>query len=173
LIEKSAIVEMKKNAVLRSKNNLKSRRHSLLESIHLFGEGGRDIDANVWRVGIGFSLPLFNIRLPEIRKAKLEKQKSEKNLEYIRKNLYFQANRIIAEIKILETEIKTYKEAILKEGRENAELSAKLYKAGETPLIVYLDSQSSFFELQENYFEAITDWKILKAEYIELLGERK
>jgi len=173
LVEKSVMVELKKNAVFTSKNRLKSNWYSLLKSFHLFGEKGKDIDANVWRVGIEVSVPLFNIRLPEIRKAKLEKKKADIELEYVKKNLFFKANRIIAEIKILEAEIEMYKEAVLKEGQENADLSEKLYKAGEIPLIVYLDSQSSFFELQERFFEAITEWKILKAEFEELLGEKK
>ena len=77
----------------------------------------------------------------------------------------------MAEIRILEKEIDTYQGAILKEGRENMQLSEKLFRSGEIPLVVFFDSQNSFFELQERYYKSITEWKILTAELEELLGE--
>jgi hypothetical protein len=36
--------------------------------------------------------------------------------------------------------------------------------------VVFLDSQNSFFEVQERYYEAISEWNILKAGLEALLG---
>ena len=72
---------------------------------------------------------------------------------------------------MLEKEIETFKGAVLEEGRQNRELSETLYKEGEVPLVVFLDSQNSFFEVQQRYYEAISEWDLLKAELEEMLGE--
>ena len=36
--------------------------------------------------------------------------------------------------------------------------------------MVFLDSRNSYFEVQQRYYEAITEWNILKAELEALLG---
>lgn len=81
--------------------------------------------------------------------------------------------QITAAIRVLEKEIETFTGAVLKEARENMEISEKLFREGEVPLLVFLDSQDSFFDIQARYHEAVTEWDILKAELDALLGENK
>jgi outer membrane protein TolC len=122
-------------------------------------------------VGIGVSIPIFNRQSATIRKAKLQKEKAQTEFDHAQKHFFADIQRMISEIRILEKEIETFKGAILKEGKENMVLSETLYKAGEVPLVVFLDSQNSYFEIQQRYYEAITEWNLLKAELEELLGE--
>ena len=123
------------------------------------------------KVGIGISNPVFNWKSAHIEKDKKKKKKARIEYEHERKHFYADIQRMIGEIRVLEKEIETFKGAVLKEGRENMDLSETLYKEGEVSLVIFLDSQNSFFEIQERYYEAITQWNILKAELQELIGE--
>ena len=77
---------------------------------------------------------------------------------------------MVSEIGILEKEIETFRGAILREGEENMDLARKLYRAGEVPLMVFLDSQTGYYSLQERFYQSITEWKILVADLYRILG---
>lgn len=171
LIAKSPFILLKANRVEQEKANLKAERFSIIEAVEIFGEREKEVEGKVWRVGIGVSLPVFNWKSANIRKAKLQKQKAQTEFEHAKKHFFADVQRTVSEIRILENEIETFKGAILEEGRKNLELSEILYKEGEIPLVVFLDAQNSFFEVQERYYEAITEWNLLKADLEELLGE--
>lgn len=171
LIDKSPLISLKSNQVDREKAHLKAARLSILESIEVFGEKEKEMEGNIQRIGIGISIPIFNLKSAHVRKAKLQKEKAETEFIHTQKHFFADIQQVISEIRILEKEVETFKGAILKEGRENMELSEKLYKAGEVPLMVFLDSQNSFFEVQERFYEAITEWNILRANLEVLLGE--
>jgi cobalt-zinc-cadmium efflux system outer membrane protein len=172
LIDRSPHILLHSNRVEQERDNHKAESVSIIESVELFGEKEKEIEGDVWRIGIGVSVPLFNWKTAQTRKAKLQEEKARTEFEHAKKHFYADVNRMISEIRILEKEIETFKGAILEEGRENLELSERLYKEGEIPLVVFLDAQSSFFEVQERYFEAITEWNLLKADLEELIGEQ-
>jgi outer membrane protein TolC len=171
LIETSPLIRLKLNQVKRETAHHKAAGFSIIEEIELFGEQEQEFEGKKWKVGIGISIPVFNWKSAHIKKAKLQKQKARIEYEHERKHFYADIQRMIGEIRVLEKEIETFKGAVLKEGRENMDLSETLYKEGEVSLVVFLDSQTSFFEIQERYYEAITQWNILKAELQELIGE--
>jgi outer membrane protein TolC len=171
LIETSPLIRLKFNQVKQESARHKAAGFSIIEEIELFGEQEQEFEGKKWKVGIGISIPIFNWKSAHIKKAKLQKQKARIEYEHERKHFYADIQRMIGEIRVLEKEIETFKGAILKEGRENMDLSETLYKEGEVPLVVFLDSQNSFFEIQERFYEAITQWNILKAELEELVGE--
>jgi len=171
LVKKSPLIVLKLKELDRKKIQVKAEKYSLIESITVFGERGKEVEARLWKFGIGFSIPLFNTKSAVVKKAKYEREKAQKEFEHAKKHLFADVNRVISGIRILEQEIETLTDAVLKEGRKNIELSEILYKEGEIPLIVFIDSQNSFFEIEERYYEAITEWKILKATLEELSGE--
>jgi len=171
LIETSPLIRLKFNQVKRENSHHQAAKFSIIDEIELYGVQEKEFEGKKWEVGIGISIPIFNWKSAYIKKAKLQKQKARMEYEHERKHFYADIQRMISEIRVLEKEIETFTGAILKEGRENMDLSETLYKEGEVSLVVFLDSQNSFFEIQERYYEAITQWNILKAELQELIGE--
>jgi len=170
LIKKAPIISMGKYHLAIKNETLKAKRYSLIESVELFTLKEKEIEGEIWKTGIGIEIPIFNAKGPEIKKARLEKEKAQIELEHAQKHLSADIQRIISEIRVLEQEIYTYNEAILKAGKENMILSEKLYRNGEIPLIVFLDSQNSFFNMMQRYYKSLTEWKILKADLQNLLG---
>ncbi len=170
IIEASPVIRLKFNRMKREKENFKSAGFSIIEEIQIFGSQEKELDGKKWTVGIGVSVPLFNWKSAQVEKARLEKQKARLDYEHERKHFSSEVQRMIAEIRVLEKEIETFSTALLTEGKESMALSETLYKEGEVPLVVYLDSQDSFYEIQERFYEAITQWNILKAELEALLG---
>lgn len=171
LIESSPLIRLKLNQVKQQNAHHKAARYSIIEEIEVFGEQEKEFEGKKWKLGVGISIPIFNWKSAHIKKAKLQKQKARLEFEHEKKHFYADILRMIAEIRVLEKEIETFKGAILSEGKENMELSEILYKEGEVPLVVFLDSQNSFLEIQERFYEAITQWNILKSELQELVGE--
>jgi outer membrane protein TolC len=170
LIETSPFIRLHANRLKREQAHLKAARLSIIDAVELFGEKEKEVEGQKWKVGIGISLPLFNQNSAHVNKAKLQRRKATIELEHARKHFFADIQRLVAEIRVLEKEIQTFQGAILKEGRENMNLSEILYKQGEVPLVVFLDSQNSFFEVRRRYYEAITEWNILAAELEALLG---
>ncbi len=170
LIETSPFIRLKFTRLKREKANLHAAGSSIIEEIEIFAEKEKEVEGAKWKVGIGISVPLFNQKTAAVRKARFQKQRAQTEFEHAKKHFSTDIQRMAAEIRSLEKEIETFKGAVLEEGRENLELSEKLYKEGEVPLVVFLDSQNSFFEVQERYYEAISEWNILKAELEALLG---
>jgi cobalt-zinc-cadmium efflux system outer membrane protein len=172
-IETSPFIRLNFTRWKRGQANLQAAHASILEEIEVFGEQEKEFEGKKWKVGIGISIPIFNWKSAHLRKAKLEKQKARLEYEHAKKHFFADVQQLVAEIRVVENEIQTFQGALLKEGRENMDTSERLYKAGEIPLVVFLDSQNSFFEVQERCYEAITEWNLLKADLEELLGEEQ
>ena len=172
-IEMSPFIRLNFTRRERESANLQAAHASILEEIEVFGEQEKEFEGKKWKIGVGVSIPIFNWKSAHIRKAKVEKQKARLEYEHAKKHFFADVQQMVAEIRVVENEIQTFQGALLKEGRENMDISERLYKAGEIPLVVFLDSQNSFFEVQERYYEAITEWNLLKADLEELLGEEQ
>jgi len=145
---------------------------SLIEGLAISGGYGQEIEGKTWQLGLGILVPVFSGKSAQILKARLLAQKADIEYDHQKKHLGADVARILAEIRILEKEIETFTGAILEQGKQNLELSEKLFQEGEVLLSVFLDAQNSFFDLQTGYFQAITEWSILKAELQALLGEQ-
>ncbi|MCP4221335.1 MAG: TolC family protein [bacterium] len=171
MIATSPLIRQKTNQVEKAKAESKAAGLSILEGFEIFAEQEQEAEGKKWTVGIGVEIPLFNQKRARVRKAKYMKRKSMLELEHTRSHFFADIQQALSDIRILEKEIDTFKGAILKEGQENMKLSERLYREGEVPLVIFLDSQNSYFELLERYYEAITEWCVLKAELESLLGE--
>jgi len=170
IIEKSPLVTIKSTHLKSEKNMVKAQQYSLVESISLFGEHGQEPEGKVWKMGIGVEIPIFSTRGRFVKQAKLKRERAKIELHHVRQHLLTALQRLVAEIRIVEKEISTYKGAILHESKLNLDLTEKLYRQGEVPLIVYLDSQNSFLDIQTGFFKALTEWNLLKAQLEALLG---
>lgn len=144
---------------------------SLIEGLGISGGYGQEVEGKTWQLGLGIMVPVFSGKSAQIRQAKLQAQKAGIEYDHEKKHLGADVARILAEIRILEKEIETFQGAILEQGKQNLDLSEKLFQEGEVLLSVFLDAQNSYFDLQTGYFQAITEWSILKAGLDALLGE--
>lgn len=171
LIEKSPLVRLKSAQLDKAAAHHRAASFSLIEEVELFAEKEKEAEGAKWKIGVGVAIPLFDQKGAHRKKARLERQKAKMEYEHAKKHFFADVQQTLSQIRVLEEEIKTFQGAILKEGKQNMELSETLYRAGEVPLVVFLDSQNSFFEIQGRYYEAITEWNLLKSTIEEQLGE--
>jgi len=172
-VESAPIIQIEYSKVAGKTASLKAARFSILESIELSGEKGKEIDGKIWKLGVGISFPLFNQNTFAIRKAKLEKEKAITEFNLANKQFKGELQQILGEIRVLEKEISSFQNLLLEEGKESLEVSTRLYREGEIPLVVFLDAQTGFYEIQGRYYEAITEWNIQKSELEALIGGLK
>jgi outer membrane protein TolC len=170
IAERIPLIRLKNLEVNQRKLQHHAARYSFIESFNLFASKAREVDADIWRVGVGIKIPVFDTKHISVRKASLELEKAGLELKHLGQHFSAEITRIVSEIRILEKEIETFRGAILIEGRENRDLSRKLYKAGEISLVVFLDSQNSYVDLMDRYHEAVSEWNILIAELEAIMG---
>lgn len=151
-------------------NQHRAAGFSLIDNIELFAEKEKEADGEKWKVGLGVAIPLFDQKGALQKKTRLQKEKTLMELHHHRNHFLAEVQQSISQVRVLEKEITSYRGAILQEGRTNLELTEALYKAGEVSLMLFLDARNSFFEIEERYYEAITEWRILKASLEEQLG---
>ncbi len=174
MFKNSLALKLKLEETAHAKDHLSSSKWSFLKGVDVFAERERELEADIWKFGVGVSIPLFGSTFASVRRARLELERATIDLEHEQKHLAADIKRLTAQLSILQREIDTFRGAILKEGEENMKLTGLLYRSGEVSLTVYLDAQESYYGLQDRYFEAITEWKLLKAEIEEIyLGEEK
>ena len=173
MLANSLAMKLKLEESAHAKDHLASSRWSFLEGVDVFAERERELEADIWRFGVGVSVPLFGSTFASAKRARLEVERAAVDLEHEKKHLAADIKRLTSQLNILQREIDTFRGAILKEGEENMKLTGMLYRSGEVSLTVYLDAQESYYELQDRYYEAITEWKLLKAEIEEILGEER
>jgi cobalt-zinc-cadmium efflux system outer membrane protein len=150
---------------------LKAEKSSIFEHITLFANKGNEPDAKIFKLGIGFEIPIFGTRTARIRKARYLKEKAEKEFEYQKNRLYAALHKKIINLKFEELKISNLKNSVILEREQTLELNSELYKQGEITLLEFLDTQRSLFETRSDYFKTITEWLILKSELEEILGE--
>lgn len=170
MVDRSPIAQIKSTRLRSEEHLVRAQQFSWIESITLFGVHGQEMDGKIWKVGVGIEVPIFSTRGRFVKQAKLQRDRARIELRHARQHLMTDLKRLVAEIRIIEKEISTFKGAVLKESKMNLELTEKLYANGEIPLIVYLDSQNSYFDIQIRYFRAITAGNLLKSQLEALIG---
>lgn len=169
-IQENIWVKVRESRLDSRKNQLQASRSSIFESIELFARRGNEMDAKIWKFGVGISIPLFR-KGSDSRLNRLKMEKARLEWEHAKKHLLSDIYRKLSHIRILESEISTFNDTILTLGQKSVALSKTMYQSGEISLINHLDVQNSFFNTMARYYQAISEWKALKAELATLLGE--
>ena len=69
------------------------------------------------------------------------------------------------------TQLALYRKAILPQSRASVTTSAASYQLGKVELATVLDSQSTLFTYETNYFRALTDFATNLAELERVVGK--
>lgn len=169
-IQENIWVRVKKNLLESKKNQLQASRSNIFESIEIFAHHESEVEAKIWKFGVGLSIPLFKKR-SDSRLSKLEMEKALLEWEHTKKHLLADIYQKVSHIRILEKEITTFNDNIMTLGQKNVALSKTMYLSGEISLLSHLDVQNSFFNTMSRFYQAVSEWKTLKAELVTLLGE--
>ncbi len=171
LIQSSPYVRVYEEKLKEAKASARAATFSLIPGLSLKAEKGLEMDGKVWRLAFGIEIPLFNWKRSERARGKLEYRKALLNLSHVKKHLRAEAERLLANLRALEEEIRTLRSGALLQAKKNMELTKDLFAQGETSLLSFLYAQNSYYEIMLHYWRSLTEWRIARAELEKILGE--
>ncbi len=132
----------------------------------------REMDGNVWSIGLGLEIPIFNSKLNNVKLEKYRLQNEELKTKILLQNLENQLSSRLKRVNAMEKKIANLNEFIVKNGKKNLGISWEMYKTGEISYRDLFFAHESYYELVKEKLENELELKILISKTKELIGEK-
>jgi cobalt-zinc-cadmium efflux system outer membrane protein len=124
----------------------------------LSASSGRELDGDIFKLGIGFQIPLWNQSRAAAERDRQTLRQLEHDEEGVRMelqaNLMIHHNRLLLERQTL----LLFQEGLLEEAELSMNIAETSYREGEISLVEYLDARRTFRSIQIEYLQALYDW---------------
>lgn len=130
----------------------------------------RDVDLRATGGGLSVPLPLWNRKEGEVAKAAAAKSQADSELRLLKQDL---ETRLASQYSLYETarrQVESFQTAILKEATESLRVAQFSYEHGETSLLELLDSRRVYRGTEQDYYKALLDYRLARAELWRLAG---
>ena len=130
----------------------------------------RDVDLRATGGGLTIPLPLWNRKEGEVAKAAAAKSQADSELRLLKQDL---ETRLASQYSLYETarrQVESFQTAILKEAAESLRVAQFSYEHGETSLLELLDSRRVYRGTEQDYYKALLDYRLARAELWRLAG---
>jgi cobalt-zinc-cadmium efflux system outer membrane protein len=123
-------------------------------------------------VGFGFSLPLplWDKKKGEIATATAEQEKALAELEKLRREILRDVATASQNFTAAKDSLTFYTPALRDKLKVALDAAAQSYSEGRTPLLLYLESQRTYFDTQADYFETLQKLFETQAELESAIG---
>lgn len=123
-------------------------------------------------VGFGLSLPLpfWDKKKGEIATATAEQEKALAELEKLRREIMRDVTTAAQNLTSAKDSLTFYTPALRDKLKAALDAAAQSYSEGRTPLLLYLESQRTYFDTQADYFETLQKTFEAQAELESALG---
>lgn len=130
----------------------------------------KELDGDIFRLGIGFQLPLFN----QSRAAVERDRQTLKRMEHREEGLLLelQAELMIHHnlLRLHRQTLALFEEGLLEEAEASMEIAETSYREGEISFIEYLDARRTYQSIQIEFHQALYDWNRELAELDRAVG---
>ncbi len=130
----------------------------------------QDVDLRATGGGVSIPLPLWNRKEGEVAKAAAAKSQADYELRLLKQDL---ETKLAAQYSLYETarrQVESFQTAILKEAAESLRVAQFSYEHGETSLLELLDSRRVYRGTEQDYYKALLDYRLARAELWRLAG---
>jgi len=130
----------------------------------------RDVDLRATGGGLSIPLPLWNRKEGEVAKAAAAKSQADSELRLLKQDL---ETKLASQYSLYETarrQVESFQTAILKEAAESLRVAQFSYEHGETSLLELLDSRRVYRGTEQEYYKALLDYRLARAELWRLAG---
>jgi cobalt-zinc-cadmium efflux system outer membrane protein len=124
----------------------------------LSATSGRELDGDVFKLGIGFQIPLWNFSRAAVERDRQTLKQYEHHEEGLR--LELQAELMIHHNHLLlhRRTLQLFREGLLQEAEASMEIAESSYREGEVSFVEYLDALRTYQSIQIEFQQALYDW---------------
>jgi cobalt-zinc-cadmium efflux system outer membrane protein len=130
----------------------------------------RDVDLKATGGGLSIPLPLWNRKEGEVAKAAAARSQADSELRLLKQDL---ETKLASQYSLYETarrQVSSFQTAVLKEAAESLRVAQFSYEHGETSLLELLDSRRVYRGTEQDYYKALLDYRLARAELWRLAG---
>ncbi len=127
-------------------------------------------DEQIYGFGITLPLPLWNNKKGEIASATAEQEKALAELEKLRREILRDVATASQNFTAAKDSLAFYTPALRDKLKAALDAAAQSYSEGRTPLLLYLESQRTYFDTQADYFETLQKLFETQAELESAIG---
>lgn len=137
----------------------------------LSGFSQRELDGQNTGFGISLDIPLWSFKSKEISEAENLLHMEEEELRALRMEVTARVKSWLYQLKLSEQSLQIFHEGLLKQAEESLKIAEVSYTQGEISLIDYLDSQRTYYSIQNDYQDSLYQWNADKAALEKAIGE--
>ena len=165
------LLNQKEKILEQAKSNLNFIKWRRLPDFKLSGFSQKELDGKNQGIGISFNIPLWNFKSTEIAEAENLSLKQDDELLALQIELITQVKAKLSHFRLSQQTIGLFRTGLLKYAQESLKISEVSYKEGEISLIDFLDSQRTYYSIQEDFQEALYNLNADKAALEKAIGE--
>jgi cobalt-zinc-cadmium efflux system outer membrane protein len=129
-------------------------------------------DVDLHATGGGFSVPLalWNRKEGEVARAAAVKSQAKSELRLLKQDLETKLADQYSLYATARRQVESFQTAILKEAAESLRVAQFSYEHGETSLLELLDSRRVYRGTEQDYYQALLDYRLARVELWRLTG---
>jgi len=112
-------------------------------------------EESVSGIGVSIPLPIWNTRRHSVNSAKANLERSRYGERYVQRDLMSDLNSRRRHLKHLITQIEHYRKTILVPAKRIFYMSKKRFRAGDTGMLVLVDTINTYFEAINQYLSLV------------------
>jgi outer membrane protein, heavy metal efflux system len=130
----------------------------------------QDVDLRATGGGLSVPLPLWNRKEGEVARAAAAQSQAKSELRLLKQDL---ETKLATQCSLYETarrQVQSFQTAILQEAAESLRVAQFSYEHGETSLLELLDSRRVYRATEQDYYQALLDYRLARVELWKLTG---
>jgi outer membrane protein, heavy metal efflux system len=156
--------------VRQAENTLGAERQGWVPDVTVKAFHIQDVDLQATGGGLSVPLPLWNRKEGEVARAVAAKSQAKSELRLLKQDL---ETKLAVQYSLYATarrQVESFQTAILKEAAESLRVAQFAYEHGETSLLELLDSRRVYRGTEQDYYQALLDYRLARVELWRLAG---
>jgi outer membrane protein, heavy metal efflux system len=169
-LARNPVVKVQEAEAERTGLSLQSIRKSRLPDFKVGPSVEYTRDEQIVGLGVSLPLPFWDKKKGEIATATAEQEKALAELDKLRREILRDVATAAQNLTAAKESLAFYTPALRDKLKAALDAAAQSYSEGRTPLLLYLESQRTYFDTQTDYFETLQKLFETQAELESALG---
>ncbi len=169
-LEAHPLLAAQDSSLRQAESTLSAERQAWVPEVRLKFFHTLEIDQRTTGGGISLPLPLWNRKGGEVDKAAAVKRQAEADLTLTRQELEIKLSSQYSLYMVARHQVESFQKNILPQAAESLRLAEFTYRQGETGLLELLDSRRVYRATEQDYYKALLEYWLARAELWRIAG---